>query len=154
MTVVSYLEFRSSIDRIFAWLILGTCFLLLTLGVFVLTSESTDSITQLLVFLTVAGVMPVMLWILFGTRYRLTETHLLVRSGPFYQKIILNTITSIEPVHSLQSGHALARDRFLVCYEQYATVMISPEDRGRFLQEITLRVPHLVWQDEKLVTYS
>lgn len=154
MTVSSFLEFRSRIDRSMAWLILGSCALLLITCLAAVADSSTGPITTGFVILVTITIFPLLMWILFGTSYRLTETHLLVRSGPFKTDIFLVDIICIEPVRSIQNSPAISRDRLLIRYGRFATVMISPEDRRNFLQEMVLRAPHLVWQDEKLVVFS
>jgi len=154
MTTVAYLEFRSKADRWLVLLLLAVSCLMVALGVLVLMNDSSDTITKVIFSLVTATSIPFLLWIFFGTRYRFTDTHLLVRSGPFHKDLLLESIIAVEPIRSFQSCHALSRDRFLIKYDTLATVMISPEDRGRFLQEMESRVPHLVWQDQKLVAYS
>lgn len=154
MTVISFLEFRSRVDRWMAWTILGSCVLLLGSCLLALVDDSSTSFGTGLIVLTTIITCPMMLWILFGTRYRLTETHLFINSGPLKNSIKLNKIESIEPTRSYLSSPSLSSDRFLIRYNKFATVMISPEDRGVFLQEMAARAPHLIWQDEKLVTLS
>jgi hypothetical protein len=154
MTVTSFLEFRSRIDRSMAWLVLGSCALLLFTCLAAVADNSTGPIAAGFLILITIIILPLLVWTFFGTRYRLTETHLLVRSGPFSTDIKLIDIVSIEPTRSIQSSPAFSRDRFLIRYDRFATVMISPEDRGRFLHEVALRAPHLVWEDEKLVALS
>jgi Bacterial PH domain len=153
-SIVAYLEFRSRVDRWLAWVLMGTCALLLAVGMVVLLDESSDAPSKVIISLTTTFAVPFLLWILFGTWYRLSENQLSVRCGPFFKKIPLDSITSIEPVRGFQSCHALSRHRFQITYGNNDWVMISPEDRARFLQEILLRAPHLVWQDKKLVAYS
>ena len=154
MTVTSFLEFRSRIDPWMAWVLLGTCVLMLGACLLTLADDSTGLFSTGMAVITTIIILPGLIWILVGTRYRLTDTHLLIRSGPFKTDIRLNDIFTIEPTHSILSGPALSRDRFLIRYDGFATVMISPQDRGAFLQEIAVRAPHLIWQDEKLLTLS
>jgi len=154
MTVTSFLEFRSRIDRTMAWLMLGSCVVLLVFSMLTLMDKTSGPLVTWLVFLVTIVFVPLLLWFLMGTSYRLTDTHLLIRSGPLKKSIILNEIMSVEPVRSLQRSPALSRDRFLIRYNQSATVMVSPLDRGQFLNEVATRASHLIWQNEKLVTIS
>ncbi len=154
MTIVSYLEFRSQVDRWLIWLFFLVSLLLAISWILVLVDSSSSPATKVFVSLIASVLLPFILWVYWGTKYRLTETHLLVRSGPFSRKILLDSITEVEPVRSLQSCPALSRNRFLIRYDRFATVMISPEDRACFLKELAVRAPHLIWQDQKLVSYS
>lgn len=154
MTIVSFLEFRSRIDRWMVWLLLGSCGVLLVSSVLTLIDKTTGSFTMSLILLSTLICVPFLLWILMGTSYRLTDSQLLIRSGPIKTTVQLNDITSIEPIRSFQSSPALSRDRFLIRHGQFTTVMVSPRDRGEFLQEIANRATHLIWEEEKLVTIS
>ncbi len=154
MTVQSFVEFRPRIDRWATWLVMGSCAILPGACFFALTDSVSGPIVQGFIILSTILILSFLIWVYYGTRYRLTQSHLLVRNGPFKTDIKLNDIISIEPTRSIQSGPALSRDRFLIRYNRYATVMISPEDRGRFLQEVVNRAPHLIWQGNKLVSFS
>jgi len=132
-------------------LILGSVGFGLLCCLVVLVDSSMGPVVRLGVCLVMAPLLLLLVWILFGTRYRLTETHLQIQSGPIIKKILLDDITGIEPVCNYQTGLALSRDRFRLRYNRFDTVEISPEDRGRFLKEMAEHAPHLIWQDEKLV---
>ncbi len=154
MTVESFVEFNSRIDRWIKAIVWGTCVLLLGACYVVQADTSSGPVANGLIFLITLIAVPFLLWSIHGTRYRLTDTQLLVRSGPFRRNIPLGEITSIEPIRSLQSGPALSRDRFLIRYESFATVMVSPNDRAGFLQEIAQRASHLAWDEGKLAAVS
>ncbi len=151
MTVQSYLEFRSRVDKWMMGLMVGATILLFFSCILVLLDNSVGSASRVVICLVMLLLILLLVWILFGTRYRLTETHLLTQSGPFRKMIKLDTIIMVEPVCNSMTGLALSRDRFLVRYDKFSTVEISPEDRGRFLKELADRAPQLIWQDEKLV---
>lgn len=154
MTAISFLEFRSRTDPWMVWVVLGSCAVLLASCVLILLDDTAGPFSTGFTLVTAGIAVPVMLWFLMGTSYRLTETELLIRSGPLKKRIDLNNVTSVEPVRSIQSSPALSRDRFLIRYNQFDTVMISPQDRGQFLQEVAARATHLIWQEEKLVSIS
>lgn len=152
--VTSFLEFRSRVDRPMALIIWGSVLVLLLAAGLTLVDEDVQPSGRVFVILVAATVVPFLLWLLFGTSYRLTETHLLVRSGPFQKSILLAEIQSVKPVRDRTSAPALSFDRFLVRYRAYDTVLVSPDDRGAFLQELAARAPHLVWQDSDLVALT
>ena len=151
MTVQSYLEFRSRVDNWMVGFMVGATVLGFLVCILVLLDSSLEPASRVVICLVMLLLILLLIWILLGTRYRLTETHLLTQSGPFRKMIKLDTIIMVEPVCHYQTGLALSRDRFLVRYNKYSKVEISPEDRGRFLKELADRAPQLIWQDEKLV---
>lgn len=152
MAVQNYLEFRSRVDRWVFGLILGTVVFGLLACLIVLVNGVVGPATRLAVCLVMTPLLLLLVWILFGTRYRLTNSNLQIQSGPLKKNIQLDTIISIEPVCNYQTGLALSRDRFRVRFNKFDTVEISPEDRGRFLKEISERATQLIWQEEKLVS--
>lgn len=154
MVMTNDVEYRSRIDAWMFGLVWGICILLLGSCILVYYDKSTGFEVTGITMLTTVATVPFLLWSILGTRYRLTETQLQVRSGPFRTNIALDEITSIEPVRSVLSSPALSRDRFLIRYESFATVMISPADRRAFLQEVEARTPQLVWRDGKLEAVS
>lgn len=154
MIVQSFLEFRSRMDRWTLRLVLGVMVVLVAAWVLTLLDAAAGSLAKVTVTLLCFLPLVLLTWVLRGTTYRLTESYLLVRSGPLRYKVRLDSIVSIEPIRSHLSAPALSRDRFRVRYERYSRVEISPQDRKRFLQELAQRAPHLVWQEEKLVSVS
>jgi len=154
MTTMSYVEFRSRIDAWMFWLVWGACLLALGSCVLVFADKSTGALVNGITVMATVATVPFLLWSIYGTRYRLTDTQLHVRSGPLRTNILLEDITSIEPIRSIVTSPALSRDRFLIRYQSFATVMVSPAERGAFLQEIAARTPHLSWQDGKLEAVS
>lgn len=79
-----------------------------------------------------------MLWILYGTFYRLTDTELVVRSGPFRYRIPLAGIRSVAPTRSPLSGPACSLDRLQVDAAG-PPVLISPADKKAFLHDLAGR---------------
>ncbi len=154
MTVQQYLEFKSRVDTWALALILGSVVISLVGYLGAMLDTTSGPATRFAISIGFLPLLSFLIWVLAGTRYRLTETELHTQSGPFRKKINFDSITMVEPVCNYQTGLALSRDRFRVRYNRFDTVEISPEDRGRFLQELAARAPHLIWQDEKLVTFS
>ncbi|MCX6013279.1 MAG: PH domain-containing protein [Chloroflexi bacterium] len=51
-----------------------------------------------------------LLWIWFGTFYKFKDKYLLVRMGPFFERIPYNKITSARKFRSMASSMALSSD--------------------------------------------
>ena len=72
-------------------------------------------------------------------RYGLSDTHLLVRFGICRRRIQLAEIREVHPTHNPLSSPALSLDRLRIRFgpgQTLKAVMISPSDRGRFLDEL------------------
>lgn len=71
--------------------------------------------------------------ILINTRYTITETHLMIRSGVLVrQKIEIESIREIENTSTILSSPALSFDRIVIRYGIYDETVISPKDKTVF----------------------
>jgi membrane protein YdbS with pleckstrin-like domain len=93
-----------------------------------------------------AIVLPILLigvalpaWIFLATRYTLTQTDLLVRSGPFRWLVPLRAIDRVVPTRCPLSSPALSLDRLRIDYGGGRSIMISPRARETFLQDLDRR---------------
>jgi membrane protease YdiL (CAAX protease family) len=107
--------------------------------------------------LAVAGVLALsgglVAWIALGTRYRITSVAIRIRSGPLRWSVPLASITSVTPTHNPLSSPALSLDRLKVVYGgRFRWVMISPEPRDAFLDDLAARAPHLHREGNRLVS--
>jgi hypothetical protein len=75
-------------------------------------------------------------WLLATTRYELTDEKLEVTSGPFRWRIPLAQITSITPTSNPLSSPALSLDRLRVAYGSGKSLLISPKDKRRFIEDL------------------
>ena len=92
-------------------------------------------ITYLVIGLTVWLV----LGIYFRTFYTVEEDIVKVVSGPFRWKVPISEITSIRSTKSILSSPALSMDRLEIKYGNYKYIIISPEDKDGFVQQIVRR---------------
>ena len=76
------------------------------------------------------------LWALQSTTYTLTTGFLVVRSGPFHWGVPLRQISKVTPTRNPLSSPALSLDRLRIEYSDTKVIMISPEDRRRFLADL------------------
>ena len=109
-------------------------------------AESGDRVESILVLALAAGLL---LWLFLTTRYIVTDTHLLVRAGPFRWRVLISEITAITPTTSPLSSPALSLDRLRVEYGTRKwigtpkSILISPKDRDGFMADISERQAHL-----------
>lgn len=90
--------------------------------------------------------------LVFPMRYGLDDTHLLVRFGICRQRIPLIDIVEVRPTHNPLSSPALSLDRLNVQFGRgiFRSVMISPADRNRFLDDLAQRAD-LTREHDRLV---
>jgi len=75
-------------------------------------------------------------WLMTSTCYTLSDTTLLVKSGPFKWKIPISQITRITPTSNPLSSPALSLDRIRIDYGRGRSIMISPKDKSRFIRDL------------------
>ncbi|PID78691.1 hypothetical protein CSA17_00425 [bacterium DOLJORAL78_65_58] len=146
-----FVEFRSKVSPLMELILWGTIVILVGVVCLTLLGPGAGLVSRGLIVLISAPTVLGLLWYRFHTLYRLTDTHLLIRSGPMRRSICLDEIISIKPNRNHDSAPALSFDRFLVRYRQCDTVSISPKDRRTFLRELADRAPHLVLEEGYLV---
>jgi hypothetical protein len=84
------------------------------------------------------------LWVLYGTRYTLTDKALIVQSGPFRWVIDLEAIIEISPTRNSLSSPACSLDRLHIHYRPNPSgLMISPLDKEGFLRDLVEITPGL-----------
>jgi len=108
------------------------------------------------VLLLVGGML---LWVIFGTQYEITESSLIARSGPFRWTVPLDAIEDVVPVGWRGDGSvvemnlALSVRGLLVRYRTRRgglpwPIRIAPRDRAAFLLELAERLPGLDVKDD------
>ena len=83
-----------------------------------------------------AAGMGIPLWLLFTTRYIITDTQLIVRSGPLRWRIPVSEISAMTPTYNPLASPALSIRRLRIDYGQNNSVLISPRDRDGFIRQI------------------
>ncbi|MBD0824262.1 PH domain-containing protein [Aestuariibaculum marinum] len=83
-------------------------------------------------------VIGLLLWIHFGTSYKLTEKELKYKSGPIFGSIIIANIHEIVKGKTLWVGikPATAPDGLIIKYNKYEEIYISPKTNESFIKKI------------------
>lgn len=76
------------------------------------------------------------LWILVSTKYIVSNDDLRIISGPFSWIISIQSITSIQEVENAVTSPALSFDRLEVAYDEGKAIIISPDDKAKFIQKL------------------
>lgn len=94
-----------------------------------------------------------MLWVLYGTYYVLESEALRVRSGPFRWRVRWDRIVEVVPSRNPLSSPACSLDRLHIRYTGSRWgMLISPEDRARFLQAVAARAPQLRLEGDRFTS--
>lgn len=81
-------------------------------------------------FLTIV----LLLWLLFGTGYKIEEGLLKIRFGPFRSTVKIEDIKRLNATNSLLAGPALSIDRIEILHKKYDLAIVSPKERTEFVR--------------------
>ena len=139
------LYFPSKRDGWIVALIWGSLFISVIGGMIPLAMAGTSWIEAVVVVIILVGMDGLMLWVLYGTGYRVTRDTVLIRCGPFSFRVALKDIEAITPTNSLLSSPACSIDRLKIVYGlSQQSLMVSPVDKSEFLSAIVQQCPTLV----------
>ena len=98
-------------------------------------------ITEQNIVVYIVGILnnALLLWLWFGTSYRIDDEKLIVRSGPFKSTIDIKTIKKLKATKTLLAGPALSLDRIEIQYKTYDTVIVSPKDKIEFIETLLIK---------------
>lgn len=126
--------FRSKVDLWLVAVIIGIPVFLI--GFFFNDAELNKWRADIVALVIVVGVLAIVAWLYFTTRYTITAQSLFVKAGPFTWVIPLRDITRIEPTRSPASSPALSLDRLVIHYGIGEELMVSPVDKEGFMTEL------------------
>lgn len=129
--------YTSKIDTWLALVLVGVVAACLIAFVFALRTGSISTIAVTLPALIIGAGLP--LWLMTSTAYTLSNTTLLVKSGPFKWQVPIEQITSITSTFNPLSSPALSLDRLRIDYGRGQSIMISPKDKDQFIQDLEAR---------------
>ncbi len=75
-------------------------------------------------------------WIWFGTYYEFLDDMMVVKCGPFSERIKLSDIKSVKETRNPLSSAALSIDRLELRYGFSGMVLVSPKDKEAFIEMI------------------
>lgn len=129
--------YTSKIDTWLAVILIGAAVACLIAFLFSLRNGSISAIAATLPALIIGVGLPV--WLMTSTSYTLSNTTLLVKSGPFRWQVPIEQITSITPTSNPLSNPALSLDRLRIDYGRGQSIMISPKNKSQFIQDLEAR---------------
>lgn len=136
---MSDIVFISKVDFWLALVLWGSSFLTIAAPFWQWKQSEDGSLIQSVILMIVLlPFIALMLMPLFGTKYTLTDSQLLINNGFSTNRIELADITYITPTRNASSAPALSLDRLKITYKN-KKVLISPKDKPRFYREIQSR---------------
>jgi hypothetical protein len=128
-----FLSSKSTFTYLFLWGIVLFIVTVLVLGI----REKGVAIAPIIIVSLVVGFI---LWVLLDTRYVIKNEYLLYRSGPIRGRIAISKIQKIKRHSGLfvpvTLKPALDIKGFIVTYNKYDDIFISPEKSEEFLEEL------------------
>jgi hypothetical protein len=137
--------FRSKVDTWVAWVLIASMAVSLI-------AAGAAAIATAQFWLILTSLIPIALIKLLAwpVDYTLEAETLLIRSGIMRMRVPYAEIVSVEPTRNPLSSPAMSLDRLLIRWRN-RSVMISPENKERFLTELQKRT-QLKRQGQRLTT--
>ncbi|MBI4614039.1 MAG: PH domain-containing protein [Planctomycetes bacterium] len=88
--------------------------------------------------------------LIFPMSYEVGPEHLVIRHGLVRRRIPIAGIRGVKPSRNPLSSPALSLARLHVDYGSFLGVLISPRDRGAFLDDLAMVAPHLRREGDSL----
>ncbi|MBD7984910.1 PH domain-containing protein [Sporosarcina sp. Sa2YVA2] len=90
-----------------------------------------------------------LLWMWFGTGYRVEDGLIIIISGPFKSKVKIADIRKLTATKNPLSAPALSINRIEILYGTYGMSLVSPKDRELFIS-LLLEENQTIQVDEAL----
>ena len=97
-----------------------------------------------------ATIIGFLLWIWFGTGYKVQEEHIKVQFGPFRSSIRIEEIKKVSKIKSPFTAPALSVNRLEILYGKYDVMDISPKNENEFIRLLVTKNPQ-IQVDQKIL---
>lgn len=141
-------RFRTRIDAWLALLVAGGALTPLLMAGWLASQGRTDGVLLLAGWGTAVSALVASLTM--PVRYTLREDRLLVRSGWLTWDIPLAAVRRVRPTWSPLAGPAWSLRRVLIEWSGGDFILVSPDDRESFIDEIAARCPQLIRRGDGL----
>ncbi len=84
-----------------------------------------------------------LLWIWFGTGYRIEDEKIQIKNGPFKWRVKIQDINSISKRKSLLATPALSVERLVLQYGKYNEMLLSPKNEKEFVELLLAKNPQI-----------
>ena len=97
-----------------------------------------------------ATIIGFLLWIWFGTGYKVQEEHIKVQFGPFRSSIRIEEIKKVSKIKSPFTAPVLSVNRLEILYGKYDVMDISPKNENEFIRLLVTKNPQ-IQVDQKIL---
>ena len=138
------------------WLVWITWFSNIVIIISVIYLLIFEGITTYSVVYGIAMILVVLFlyYLLNQTYYVIKDSEILVRCFFFKWTIRIDTIKKIFETNNMLSSPALSLDRLMIIYGDGKKIMISPENKNEFLNDIASQNPDLKFEGQTLINKS
>lgn len=144
--------FKSKIDAWLVVLVVGAAVLPVAAGLWLLMHGQVGGVLLLLMWGVVTSVVVAALS--FPLRYTLRADHLHIQSGWLKWEVPYRTLVRAVSSRNPLSAPAWSLDRLRLDYAAGGFILISPDDRAAFMQELAASCPHLALCGDSLMLAS
>lgn len=124
---------------------------LVTLAAAIAVTVTGDPVGTAVAWLTLLLLVGLYAGMVLPIRYELHPSELVVRFGLVRRRVPYARITEVKPSRSILASPALSLDRIEIRHGPHLPVLISPDDRERFLLDLDRLTPQLVRDGHRLV---
>jgi|SRR5215831_15876768 len=131
------------------WLVLVMSlglFIPFILGVVILLGTSADRKVAFILFGSGLVIGGLIFWLSYPLYYEISDSYLLVRSGPLKWQIQIKNIDGLVPTRNALSSPAMSLDRLAIKYREQGSnkmLLISPLHKNEFIRELASSDPQL-----------
>lgn len=136
------MNFKSKKDTWLSLLIWGVIILMVLL---MIVDKS------VMIYITGVFIIPLLLWLWFGTSYKIKEELLKIKSGPFRSTVNIEDIKRLNAIKTFLAGPALSIDRIEILHRKYDIAIVSPKDKTEFVRALLTKNKYIE-VDKSLLT--
>ena len=103
------------------------------------------SLTLFNLFWVLIGLIAIgfLIWVWFGTGYRIENETIKIKNGPFKWMVNIQDINSISKRKSLLATPSLSVDRLVLHYGKYGEMLLSPKGESEFIELLLTKNPQI-----------
>ncbi|WP_405097096.1 PH domain-containing protein [Oceanobacillus sp. FSL H7-0719] len=140
---MSTIFFSSKKDSLYSLAIWGTIAILF-FSIILNFSLSIFNIIWILIGVITIGFL---IWVWFGTGYRIENEVIKIQNGPFKWKVSIQDINSISKRKSILATPALSVERLVLHYGRYGEMQLSPKAKSEFIELLLTKNPQIKLDD-------
>ncbi len=90
-------------------------------------------------------------WLCFGTGYKIQDSKIRIKSGPYRKTINIKEIRKIRQTKNPFTAPALSMDRIEIYFGQFEMVTLSPKNKKEFIHLLLKENPHIQLDPSQII---